>query len=136
MIDVSELAQRCQLGPRRGDVPCLVRAPEAGVRSALPLLLEGSVSMRISLTHGLTVAVLLAATLLVAIPGHTQPASEPPAPTAPTSVPQPAPPDDLAWSELGATAQCADGTYTHDKPSQGTCLNHGGVRKWLDVRQQ
>ena len=92
--------------------------------------------MRISLSQGLTVAVLLSATLLVAIPGHARPASETPAPTAPTSAPQPAPPDELAWSDLGATAQCADGSYTRDKPSQGTCLDHGGVRKWLDERQQ
>jgi hypothetical protein len=40
------------------------------------------------------------------------------------------------WSELGATAQCGDGKYFHGKPDQGACFEHGGVRKWLQGREQ
>jgi len=31
----------------------------------------------------------------------------------------------------GATAQCADGTYSFSTHRQGTCSHHGGVAKWL-----
>ena len=31
----------------------------------------------------------------------------------------------------GATAQCADGTYSFSMHRQGTCSHHGGVTKWL-----
>jgi hypothetical protein len=31
----------------------------------------------------------------------------------------------------GATAQCADGTYSFSQHRQGTCSHHGGVAKWL-----
>lgn len=31
----------------------------------------------------------------------------------------------------GATAQCADGTYSFSQHRQGTCSHHGGVVKWL-----
>jgi hypothetical protein len=31
----------------------------------------------------------------------------------------------------GATAQCADGTYSFSRHRQGTCSHHGGVAKWL-----
>ena len=31
----------------------------------------------------------------------------------------------------GATAQCADGTYSFSAHRQGTCSHHGGVAKWL-----
>jgi hypothetical protein len=31
----------------------------------------------------------------------------------------------------GATAQCADGTYSFSTHRQGTCSHHGGVGKWL-----
>ena len=31
----------------------------------------------------------------------------------------------------GATAQCADGTYSFSQHRQGTCSHHGGVGKWL-----
>lgn len=32
----------------------------------------------------------------------------------------------------GATAQCADGTYSFSTHHQGTCSHHGGVMKWLN----
>ena len=88
--------------------------------------------MRISAYHGL-IAVLLSAGFLVATPGYAQSPTAPPAPkaTTPTSSQKSPPPDDLAWNDLGATAQCRDGTYFHGRPSQGTCFNHGGVRKWM-----
>jgi len=31
----------------------------------------------------------------------------------------------------GATAQCADGTYSYSQSRQGTCSHHGGVAQWL-----
>ena len=31
----------------------------------------------------------------------------------------------------GATAQCADGTFSFSTHRQGTCSHHGGVAKWL-----
>lgn len=31
----------------------------------------------------------------------------------------------------GATAMCADGTYSFSASHRGTCSHHGGVRKWL-----
>lgn len=31
----------------------------------------------------------------------------------------------------GATAQCADGTYSFSTHRQGTCSHHGGVSRWL-----
>jgi hypothetical protein len=30
----------------------------------------------------------------------------------------------------GATAQCADGTYSFSQHRQGTCSHHGGVASW------
>lgn len=31
----------------------------------------------------------------------------------------------------GASAQCADGTYSYSAHRQGTCSHHGGVARWL-----
>jgi len=31
----------------------------------------------------------------------------------------------------GATAQCADGTYSFSQHRSGTCSHHGGVARWL-----
>ncbi|WP_086010799.1 DUF3761 domain-containing protein [Sciscionella marina] len=31
----------------------------------------------------------------------------------------------------GATARCADGTYSHSAHRRGTCSHHGGVAEWL-----
>jgi uncharacterized protein DUF3761 len=31
----------------------------------------------------------------------------------------------------GATALCADGTYSFSQHRRGTCSHHGGVKKWL-----
>jgi uncharacterized protein YgiM (DUF1202 family) len=32
----------------------------------------------------------------------------------------------------GATARCADGTYSFSRNHRGTCSHHGGVAEWLD----
>jgi hypothetical protein len=32
----------------------------------------------------------------------------------------------------GATAQCADGTYSSSQHHQGTCSHHGGVASWMN----
>jgi hypothetical protein len=32
----------------------------------------------------------------------------------------------------GASAQCADGTYSFSRHRRGTCSHHGGVAQWLD----
>jgi hypothetical protein len=39
----------------------------------------------------------------------------------------PSPSDDPA----GASAQCADGTYSYSQNRRGTCSHHGGVARWL-----
>ena len=31
----------------------------------------------------------------------------------------------------GASAQCADGTYSFSQSRRGTCSHHGGVSRWL-----
>jgi hypothetical protein len=93
--------------------------------------------MRMSVSRGFIVAVILAATFGVA---HAQNASVParskPESTSPVSQPTSGALDDLQWSEIGASAQCRDGTFFHGAPAQGACFDHGGVRKWLDGRLQ
>ncbi len=44
-----------------------------------------------------------------------------------TLTPKPAPP----LHPIGATAICADGTYSYSKTRRGTCSHHGGVSVWL-----
>jgi Protein of unknown function (DUF3761) len=34
-------------------------------------------------------------------------------------------------SPAGATAKCADGTYSFSQHRSGTCSHHGGVAEWL-----
>lgn len=34
-------------------------------------------------------------------------------------------------SPAGASAQCADGTYSYSQSRRGTCSHHGGVARWL-----
>lgn len=34
-------------------------------------------------------------------------------------------------SSNGASAQCADGTYSYSQSRRGTCSHHGGVSTWL-----
>lgn len=36
-----------------------------------------------------------------------------------------------ASSPAGATAKCADGTYSYSQSRRGTCSHHGGVAEWL-----
>lgn len=38
----------------------------------------------------------------------------------------------VSTSSIGATAQCADGTYSHSHNHSGTCSSHGGVAQWLN----
>jgi hypothetical protein len=40
-------------------------------------------------------------------------------------------PENCAAALQGATAQCADGTYSFSQSRKGTCSHHGGVAKWL-----
>jgi hypothetical protein len=61
------------------------------------------------------------------------------APTGPMTPVKTTPPEELDlsdWSAQGATAQCFDGTYFHGQPTQRTCADHGGVRKWLQQQGQ
>jgi hypothetical protein len=69
---------------------------------------------------------------------QTQPAPEP-EPTAPVlgetvsggeSVPPPSYTEDNSVP-AGATARCADGTYSFSQNRRGTCSHHGGVADWL-----
>jgi hypothetical protein len=34
-------------------------------------------------------------------------------------------------SPAGATARCADGTYSYSQHASGTCSHHGGVARWI-----
>jgi hypothetical protein len=40
-------------------------------------------------------------------------------------------PESCSAAPQGATAQCADGTYSFSQSRRGTCSHHGGVAKWL-----
>src|ERR1700691_1377806 len=40
-------------------------------------------------------------------------------------------PENCSAAPQGATAQCADGTYSFSRSRRGTCSRHGGVAKWL-----
>jgi hypothetical protein len=40
-------------------------------------------------------------------------------------------PTKAAGIPSGATARCADGTYSSGKNRRGTCSGHGGVAQWL-----
>lgn len=40
-------------------------------------------------------------------------------------------PERSATVPVGATAKCADGTYSFSKHRRGTCSHHGGVSQWL-----
>jgi len=44
--------------------------------------------------------------------------------------------DDVEWLGLGATAECRDGSFFHGKPDPHACVEHGGVRQWLQVQGQ
>lgn len=41
-------------------------------------------------------------------------------------------PETSSTVPAGATAQCADGTYSFSQSSRGTCSHHGGVAQWLN----
>lgn len=32
---------------------------------------------------------------------------------------------------VGATARCADGSYSYSEHASGTCSRHGGVARWI-----
>ena len=58
-------------------------------------------------------------------------ATEPPAVTEQPTVPEPAPTDPYAAAKAaGATAVCADGSWSNSKTRSGTCSGHGGVHWW------
>lgn len=40
-------------------------------------------------------------------------------------------PEQAPVAPAGATARCADGTYSFSQHRQGTCSGHGGVAAWL-----
>lgn len=39
----------------------------------------------------------------------------------------------FAGAPPGATARCADGSYSYSQHHSGTCSHHGGVAQWLDA---
>jgi Protein of unknown function (DUF3761) len=54
-----------------------------------------------------------------------------PAPTKPPPAVKPAPVDpNAAAKAAGASAVCADGTWSYSKNRSGTCSKHGGVHWW------
>ena len=66
-------------------------------------------------------------------PAASVPAAAPASPSSPTKVTLP---EEAQWSAVGATAQCRDGTYFHDKVDGRSCAAHGGIRRLLQVRGQ
>jgi hypothetical protein len=38
---------------------------------------------------------------------------------------------DTGAAPAGASAQCADGSYSFSQHARGTCSHHGGVARWL-----
>jgi len=93
--------------------------------------------MRTSVSRGFIVAILLTGTFVAAcVQTAGVPVVPKAAPASTASPPTSAASGDVQWSDLGATAQCRDGTFFHGKPDQGACFEHGGVRKWLGGRQQ
>ena len=97
--------------------------------------------MRVSVSHGLPLVVLYSVALMEAFPGHAQttPTTTAQSTAAAASSKSPGRPtqsEKLQWSALGAIAQCRDGTFFHDRPSARACADHGGVRKWLQGREQ
>lgn len=40
-------------------------------------------------------------------------------------------PEQAPTAPAGATARCADGTYSFSQHRSGTCSHHGGVAEWL-----
>ncbi|HEY0687824.1 MAG TPA: DUF3761 domain-containing protein [Kribbella sp.] len=40
-------------------------------------------------------------------------------------------PTHAATPPAGASAKCADGSYSSSQHRQGTCSRHGGVAEWL-----
>ena len=69
---------------------------------------------------------------------QTAPAVSPAAaaPTNPNSASKLAPPEELRWNAVGATAQCKDGSFFHGKVNAQTCADRGGIRKLLQGRGQ
>jgi hypothetical protein len=96
--------------------------------------------MHVPVSQELALVVLFTAALIGAIPSQAQtaptPAPSTATPTSPTAAAKPTPPEELQWSEFGATAQCRDGTFFHGEHSARTCADHGGVRKWLQGPEQ
>jgi len=41
-------------------------------------------------------------------------------------------PEESPTVPAGATAECADGTYSFSESRSGTCSHHGGVARWLE----
>jgi hypothetical protein len=58
------------------------------------------------------------------------------APTNPSSASKLAPPEELQWSALGATAECKDGSFFHGKVNAQSCADRGGIRKLMQGRGQ
>ena len=90
--------------------------------------------------HRAPLITLCALALSGAIRSEAQTTPTPPprtsAPTNPNVSSKLAPPDDLQWSAVEATAQCQDGTFFRGKVDAHSCADHGGVRKLLSGRDQ
>jgi len=84
--------------------------------------------------------VFCAVVTAVAISGYAQtaPTAAPPAGGPTSSKPQAKVtlPEAQPWRDVGATAQCRDGTFLHEKIDQHSCVGHGGIAKYLEGRGQ
>jgi hypothetical protein len=66
--------------------------------------------------------------------GVTTTTAPPPTTTtlAPVTTTTAAPPPPPSGDPSGATAQCADGSYSFSAHRSGTCSHHGGVARWIN----
>jgi hypothetical protein len=63
-------------------------------------------------------------------PATSAPAPAPPPAPAPAPAPAPVQNPYAAATAAGASAVCADGTWSFSKTRSGTCSHHGGVHWW------
>jgi len=112
-------------------------SPMSDAAYTLALRSQRCVPMRLAISQRAPLIALstLALTLTIHVQAQTAPAAT--APTTTNSPSRVAPPTELQYSAVGATAQCRDGTFFHGKiDPQKSCAEHGGISKLLHTRGQ
>ena len=103
------------------------------IRAFVPAMVEArrGVIVNLSSSWGRSTSPAVAPTATVPASTPLAAATEPPAVTEQPTVPEPAPTDPYAAAKAaGATAVCADGSWSNSKTRSGTCSGHGGVHWW------